>query len=330
MAEGALTRRDGFLLIWESIRRPAYETSKEPFADVGRGERGFLEITYAKRRGVLDDEAFFRPYEPMILEDAVLWMFRTRNVADLPDMGREDLGKLLARYPMTDTPLDIGKTVTQGELLALMRALDTALMEEVHKVSLYAEDFHGKGTAFGETFDMHAITAAHRTLPYNTLVKVTNMENGKSVIVRINDRGPYVNGRDMDLSLASFMSIAPRSRGVIEAKFQRLGDRELVNLDLCSGEQRRYQKRITRNIRFHRGVPHRFTVGEELVLQANKYFVLRGITYPDGKFVRMQDWVSEDEKFFFTPSIEGRYVFIVGTADGRQREMRMTVGKCSG
>ncbi len=69
--------------------------------------------------------------------------------------------------------------------------------------SYYAEDFHGKKTANGETYDMTAMTAAHRTLPFNTWVRVTNRENGKSVIVRINDRGPFKDDRVIDLSVAA-------------------------------------------------------------------------------------------------------------------------------
>ena len=86
----------------------------------------------------------------------------------------------------------------------MMRLLDQKLRDEVHEVSLYGEQFHGDGTAFGEKFDMYALTAAHRSFPHNTLVKVTNVENEKTVTVRINDRGPYVEGRDMDLSVAAF------------------------------------------------------------------------------------------------------------------------------
>lgn len=62
------------------------------------------------------------------------------------------------------------------------------------------DGFHGKETANGEIFDMNAMTAAHKTLPLGSVVRVTNLENGKSVIVRINDRGPYVQGRILDCS----------------------------------------------------------------------------------------------------------------------------------
>jgi rare lipoprotein A len=66
--------------------------------------------------------------------------------------------------------------------------------------SWYGPDFHGKSTANGEIYDMHADTAAHNTLPINTMVKVTNQNNGISTVVRINDRGPFVEGRIIDLS----------------------------------------------------------------------------------------------------------------------------------
>lgn len=66
--------------------------------------------------------------------------------------------------------------------------------------SWYGPDFHGKKTSNGETYDMHAMTAAHKTLPMNTMVRVTNIKNGKSIVVRINDRGPFVAGRVIDLS----------------------------------------------------------------------------------------------------------------------------------
>ena len=66
--------------------------------------------------------------------------------------------------------------------------------------SWYGPDFHGKKTSSGETYDMHAMTAAHKTLPMNTMVRVTNIKNGKNIIVRINDRGPFVAGRVIDLS----------------------------------------------------------------------------------------------------------------------------------
>jgi rare lipoprotein A len=73
--------------------------------------------------------------------------------------------------------------------------------------SYYAQDFHGKQTSNGETFDMNALTAAHRTFPFGTKVRVTNLENNKTVIVRVNDRGPFKEGRMMDLSMGAAKEI---------------------------------------------------------------------------------------------------------------------------
>lgn len=89
--------------------------------------------------------------------------------------------------------------------------------KSVH-ASYYADKFHGRRTASGKLFDMNKLTAAHKTLPFGTIVKVTNEMNGKSVIVEINDRGPFVRGREIDLSKKAFFIIASSSRaGYIKA-----------------------------------------------------------------------------------------------------------------
>jgi len=75
------------------------------------------------------------------------------------------------------------------------------------KASYYGCDYHGRTTASGERFNMNAMTAAHRSLPFGTRVRVTNLNNGKSVVVRINDRGPFKHGRVIDLSRAAAKKI---------------------------------------------------------------------------------------------------------------------------
>jgi rare lipoprotein A len=80
----------------------------------------------------------------------------------------------------------------------------------------------GQRTANGETFDPNAFTAANKTMPFNTRVKVTNPSNGKSVVVRINDRGPFVSGRCLDLSRAAFTAIASTGSGVITVRYEVL------------------------------------------------------------------------------------------------------------
>ncbi|MFE9694953.1 septal ring lytic transglycosylase RlpA family protein [Micromonospora sp. NPDC005806] len=81
----------------------------------------------------------------------------------------------------------------------------------------------GQMTANGETFNPNALTAAHKTLPFDTKVRVTNPANGKSVVVRINDRGPYVDGRCLDLSRAAFAGIASTDLGEVTVRYEVLG-----------------------------------------------------------------------------------------------------------
>ncbi len=89
--------------------------------------------------------------------------------------------------------------------------------------SWYGPNFHGKKTSDGEYYDMYAMTAAHKTLPMNTIVKVTNLLNGKSVVVRINDRGPFVNNRIIDLSYAAARKIDMISTGTAPVRLEILG-----------------------------------------------------------------------------------------------------------
>ena len=81
------------------------------------------------------------------------------------------------------------------------------------KASYYGENHHGRKTASGEIFNMYKYTAAHKYLKFGTMIKVTSLETDKSVIVRINDRGPYIKGRDLDLSKSAFFEIAPKKYG---------------------------------------------------------------------------------------------------------------------
>jgi|WetSurMetagenome_2_1015567.scaffolds.fasta_scaffold05588_6 rare lipoprotein A len=94
---------------------------------------------------------------------------------------------------------------------------------ETGKASWYGIDFHGKPTSSGETYDMNKKTAAHKTLPLGTYVKVLNLGNNESTIVRINDRGPFVKGRIIDLSLSAAEDIHMASPGLAEVKVIALG-----------------------------------------------------------------------------------------------------------
>ena len=89
--------------------------------------------------------------------------------------------------------------------------------------SWYGPNFHGKRTSNGEIYNMYNYTAAHKTLPMNTMVRVTNLNNGKSVVVRINDRGPFVSNRIIDLSYAAAKKIGMISTGTAPVELEVLG-----------------------------------------------------------------------------------------------------------
>jgi rare lipoprotein A len=95
---------------------------------------------------------------------------------------------------------------------------------EEGNASWYGEPFHGRRASNGEIYDMNKLTAAHRTLPFETMVRVTNLSNGKSTVVRITDRGPFVGNRIIDLSFAAASEIELVGRGVGPVRLEVLGN----------------------------------------------------------------------------------------------------------
>ena len=91
---------------------------------------------------------------------------------------------------------------------------------ESGEASFYANKHQGKKTASGEPYKHDLKTAAHKTMPFGSKVKVTNVDNGKSVVVRVNDRGPFVRGRIIDLSRSAFSAIGNTSSGLIDVKIE--------------------------------------------------------------------------------------------------------------
>jgi len=91
--------------------------------------------------------------------------------------------------------------------------------------SWYGKDFHGKKTSNGEVYDMHAMTAAHKTLPLGVFVKVRNRDNGKEAIVRVNDRGPFVKNRIIDLSYSAAKKLGVDAKGTAPVRIEALGYR---------------------------------------------------------------------------------------------------------
>ena len=99
--------------------------------------------------------------------------------------------------------------------------------------SFYGPKFHGKLTANGEVFDMYGVTAAHKEFPFNTVARVTNEKNGKSLILRINDRGPYIDGRILDCSFGAAKKLDFVSDGTATVKIEIMewGDGEYMHHD---------------------------------------------------------------------------------------------------
>lgn len=91
---------------------------------------------------------------------------------------------------------------------------------QVGTASYYGDKWNGRKTSNGEVFNTSLLTAAHKSLPFGTLVRVTNNSNGKSVIVRINDRGPFVKGRVIDLTRAAFQAIESVNKGLTRVKLE--------------------------------------------------------------------------------------------------------------
>jgi rare lipoprotein A len=100
------------------------------------------------------------------------------------------------------------------------QAAEAPLWTQNGKVSWYGPGFHGRRTANGEIFDTNEMTMAHRSLAFGSRVRVTNLDNGRSIVVRVNDRGPYVGGRIADLSHAAASRLGFVEDGVVRARIE--------------------------------------------------------------------------------------------------------------
>ena len=133
------------------------------------------------------------------------------------------VGFTIVKTEMSGTaePVMNTSSVTEEESL-----VETSAISYVDKgymtASWYGPRFHGRKTANGEIYDQMAFTAAHKGLKFGTLLKITNPKNDQFVIVRINDRGPYIGGRQLDLSRAAALQLGMMKRGVLKVKVDEL------------------------------------------------------------------------------------------------------------
>lgn len=121
------------------------------------------------------------------------------------------------RYAMKMIAL-IGVLLLFGACASHPPAKRESLYQATGKASFYAHKFHGRKTANGEIYQKDRLTAAHRSLPFGTRLKVTNLSNGREVVVRVNDRGPYVKGRIIDVSYAAAKKLGMTHKGVVRVK----------------------------------------------------------------------------------------------------------------
>lgn len=132
----------------------------------------------------------------------------------------------------------VARTATDQRPARSADNVETIRMLQSGIASWYGPNFHGKATANGETYNMNDLTAAHRTLPFNTVVKVDNVDNGRSVVVRINDRGPYVGNRVIDLSRRAAREIDMENTGTATVRIYLVdeGDRPVTNSQVTNKE----------------------------------------------------------------------------------------------
>ena len=118
--------------------------------------------------------------------------------------------------PITDKP----KTTKPSKPSRTVAPSPKYRSSQIGYTSYYAHKFHGRPTASGEIYDMNGLSAAHRELPLGTIIRVTHLGNGKSVVVKVNDRGPFVGDRILDLSLGAAKKLDMVNEGVARVKIE--------------------------------------------------------------------------------------------------------------
>ena len=139
---------------------------------------------------------------------------------------------------------------------AFLRSSPSGIQVQRGLASWYGKDFHGRPTSSGEPYDMFRHTAAHRTLPLGTVVEVINLQNGKTTRVRINDRGPFVRGRIIDLSYAAARDLGMVEAGVVPVELRVLrwpsdAPRSFLTVQVGSFRNRRNAEQLARVLEQH-------------------------------------------------------------------------------
>ncbi len=178
---------------------------------------------------------------------------------------------------------------------------------QVGIASWYGPGFHGKKTASGEIYNMYKLTAAHKTLPLGTYVRVINLENGKEVVVKINDRGPFVPGRIIDLSYAAAKKIGMLKKGTARVKIIALGrktDASFIAEDYYKGKffiQVGAFKNKLNAYRFRHRLKRDYGISAKVIKLEGYYRVLAGPVYNYEKAKNFRD-------FLRSKGLEGSFI----------------------
>ena len=170
----------------------------------------FLLACSAARAADTRSEGLAIPAEPV-----------TTATEGLAPEALRDNTTLAPRLPPLDAMQGAVKNVFSSALETVQSTVQSSSLLESGVASWYGSAFHGRRTASGERFDMHQLTAAHKTLPLGTVVQVRNPLNGKTVDVKINDRGPFIKGRIIDLSYRAALALGIVQAGKLPVEVHR-------------------------------------------------------------------------------------------------------------
>lgn len=215
------------------------QVGEAPFIDTPASAWYTKYLVAAKNNGIIDgyDDNSYRPSQTINLAETLKIYLESHENLAYPitedwlfnDTPITDWYTKYTAYAASRGMLDIWSTnniypaqeMTRGYLAEIIyRKMKFKEGYKFGKATYYGAAVQGNGTASGETFDMYQMTAAHKTLPFGTIVEVTNLANGKSVQVRITDRGPYGPGRVIDLTTAAFQAIGSTSAGIINVQYK--------------------------------------------------------------------------------------------------------------
>jgi rare lipoprotein A len=158
--------------------------------------------------------------EIVAIDDRTILPDTTKNTAEDALQATNRLRRLMGNAPPLKDIVNLPRQIQAR----VEKMPSTRVIRDIFgQASWYGPGFHGRTTANGERYNQHGLTAAHKSLPFGTRIKVTNKNNGRTVVVRVNDRGPYAGGRVIDLSAGAASVLGMMSSGVAPVQLEILG-----------------------------------------------------------------------------------------------------------